>query len=219
MFCANCAAVLGEGDAACGQCGSKVGGGGASPQDRVAGALGDTRAVSREIARDPTGNLGAAFAQLGAERALLVSVVFVALFAGAFSFAAKGIASLNPFGGLVPTLPLFLGAAAFPAALAGTFAVARKLAAGEGTFAADLFIAAVAVLPLGIVWGLVGLLGVQNVEVLVVAGFSAFCMTVMLLFAGLSRLSQVNERVALFLVPIAMLLAAWGAKVVATAVL
>ena len=107
------------------------------------------------------------------------------------------------FLGLVPLL-----------AFALTSLVTRRVFQGRGgSMEADVFIAGTALLPMAVVALLGGIVGVANGEIIAVLFVFALCYTILFLFAGATRLSEISEPVAIPAVALMLLITIWIAKV------
>ena len=95
----------------------------------------------------------------------------------------------------------------------------RKAFQGEGNFGHDSFIAGASLLPFGFAALVAAILGLGNLEV--IAGFTlfAFCLTILMLFAGLTRIYKISERSATIAVPLMLTASAWLSKIIYTAML
>jgi hypothetical protein len=118
--------------------------------------------------------------------------------------ARKDIAAV---GGLVPFV-----------SLVGAMALARQIFRGNGRFAGDVFAAGAALLPSGFLVLAAALLGVANVEVIVILSLFALTYSILMLYAGCSRIGGISEAGAAPGVPIILLLSAWITKIIVTPV-
>src|ERR1035441_5210222 len=93
--------------------------------------------------------------------------------------------------------------------MAGASALARLVFRGKGGLSNDSFISGAAVLPLGCVPLLSSILGAGNIEVIGALMVFALCLTILMLFAGCTRIPMMSERMATIAVPLMLMLSAW----------
>jgi hypothetical protein len=106
------------------------------------------------------------------------------------------------------------------AAIVAACALARKIFAGtSGSIESDVFISGVAVLPFGIVALVGGMLGAGNLEVTGVFAVFALSYTILILYAGCTRISGISEGRAAPAVPVVILVTAWLSKILFSAML
>lgn len=236
MYCKSCGRALAENLRFCDGCGTDVNGGGAATTTPLSQQLkSEVRARSLDawqgvklFAKSPVGGLAESFALFDDQRAIQVGVVFaivyeIALLLGAFIFKSKAAALLGgflPIGELTAAQlfkVLFLGLVPF-ASLIGACALARKIFRGTGRFAGDVYTAGAVLLPTGFMVLAASLLGAANLEVILVLLLFALTYSVLMLYAGCSRIAAVSEAGAAPAVPIILLVSAWMTKVIVTAV-
>ena len=159
---------------------------------------------------------------MGQGRALGVGLIFGAGFAlcimfGAYNFLPhwKGLGVAPEF----PFLKVFLYALVPFISLAGASAVSRLVFRGKGQLGHDCFIAGTSLVPIGLVVLLAGVLGAGNIEVIVAFGVCALCVTILLLFAGMSRVCAISERAATIAVPVMLLASVWFSKIIYATIL
>lgn len=237
MFCQSCGAQF-DGDAAvaCIRCGYVTPGISSSSPDvgeQIRTSLRDAFDVLKKLAVDPVGGLGAAYAGLGEQRALRAGVTLCIAFAlacaaglvmGASQIQRLAYGALGPFGGAVGG-PRGLGgflttafqALTLPAAIAVVSLALRKMGSARPPVAADMFTAGAAVAPLGIAVLLSGIIGVANVELVLLLLFFALAYLVLMLYAGLTTVGTMSTRAAGPAVPATILLAGWLCKVIIAA--
>jgi len=205
-------------------------------QDEVKFRTKDAWQAIRIFAQSPVGGLQESFEMLGSSRALNAGVVFavvyeVMFFWAIYRFADHAGSSLHSLiggigGGFSPgelsaKLLIQLGFAGVVPfiTLAASGAIARKIFRGKGTLAGDIYIAGASLLPQGLFILLTSFLGVANLEVIMALFVFAVTYSVLMLFAGCSRISIIPEAGAAPAVPMMMLLSLWLTKVVIVAVL
>lgn len=74
-------------------------------------------------------------------------------------------------------------------------------------------------LPLSLYMLIAPFLGVGNIEIIMILTIFAVCLTVLLIFIGLTRISMISERVATIAVPLVILIWVWSAKVIYTVII
>jgi hypothetical protein len=212
----------------CGGCGQTVAAGpGIDVGAHFKALFGDALGALKTLARNPVSGMLDAFHALGPRRALVVGAAFgivydlCSLF-GTYLFLRH---NLGAFGGGIDGLPfltlLKLVVLGFVPLLAFALAslVMRRVFQGRGSMEADVFIAGVALLPAAAVALLGGIVGTGNGEIIAVLVVFALCYTILLLFAGATRLSEISEPVAIPAVALMLLATAWIVKVIFVATL
>jgi hypothetical protein len=136
----------------------------------------------------------------------------------------KGISTRGHDSGLADSIVLLVKLAFLAAVPLAGFAFAttalRKICrAPAGSLQGDVFIAGASLLPLGIASLLTALLGIGNVEVSVIVWVFAWCLLVLVLYCGLTKVAKLSDTVAVWAVPTMILLAGWISKTLAVAIL
>jgi len=98
--------------------------------------------------------------------------------------------------------------------LAVASSLARLIFRGRGTFVGDLYTASASLLPLGFLVLVSALLGPGNFEVILCLAVFAFTYSILMLYAGCSRIAGIPESGAAPAVPVMLLLATWLTKIV-----
>jgi hypothetical protein len=240
MFCKSCGRALAENLRFCDNCGTDVNDGGSGAATPIAQQLrSEVKARSLDawqgvklFAKSPVGGLPESFALFDDRRAIQVGIVFaiayeVAVLLGALIFKSRTEALLGgiiPIGQLMGDLTvkqlfkvLFLGLVPF-ASLIGACALARAVFRGTGRIAGDVYTAGAVLLPTGLLVLLASLLGAANFEVIAILFLFALTYSILILYAGCSRVGGVSEAGAAPAVPIILLLSAWITKILVTAV-
>jgi len=102
--------------------------------------------------------------------------------------------------------------------LAAALLIGAKVANGKGDLACKSFISGVSLLPLLIVSLISAIIGIGNIEVSLILFTVAICITVMILFNGLTRIEQLSDKAASYIVPLMLLGSAWIAKIFLTSI-
>jgi len=222
MFCQKCGAQVEDGAVACAKCSASL----VPPNpasiaaDKVGAASKDALQAFKMFASNPVAGLSVAFESLGPARALGVGITFGALFSLCVLFGIYRV--LGEWGrpqgfsgfikilvvAVVPFISLFVASV-----------LGRKAFRGEGGFGHDSFIAGASLLPFGFVALLAVILGVGNMEVIAVFTLFAVCLTILMLFAGLTRICKLSEQAATVAVPLMLIASAWLSKIIYTAML
>lgn len=222
MYCSKCGTQIQDNSVACSSCGASM----AAPNptalaaDKVKAASTDALQAFKMFASNPVAGLSVAFENLGPARALGVGIIFGTLFALCIVF---GVYRLLPewgrrrgFSGFLKILVV----AVVPfISLFGASVFGRKAFRGEGGFGHDSFITGASLLPFGFFAMLAGILGLGNTEVIAVFALFAVCLSILMLFAGLTRICKTSERSATIAVPLMLLASAWLSKIIYTAML
>ena len=226
MFCQKCGAQIQEQATTCGGCGATV----AAPNptaaaaavaaEKVRTASKDALGAFKMFATDPVPGLPVACKSLEPNRALGVGCVFGVVFALAIILAVYRV--LPQWGrpsGFVGFIKIFIFALVPYLSLLGATFCARKAVGGEGEVGHDAFIAGAALLPTAVVVLLAGILGVGNFEVIALFGTFALCLTILMLFSGLTRAYRASERSATIAVPLMLVASSWLSKIIYSAML
>lgn len=222
MFCQKCGAQIPDNATACSNCSASV----AAPNpaavaaDKVKAASKDALQAFKLFASNPVGDLSVAFEILGQARALGVGIAFGAAFALCVLFGIYRL--LGEWGrphGFSGFIKILVVAVVPFISLFGASVLGRKAFRGEGSFGHDSFIAGASLLPFGFVALLAGILGLGNIEVIAVFTLFAVCLTILMLFAGLTRICKLSERAASIAVPLMLIASAWLSKIIYTAML
>lgn len=235
MYCSHCAQALPAEAATCVTCGHTVPSAttpGRPASQEIGELLGrQAREASdhawkafRTLIVNPVGGLPGTYASLGASRALQAAVVFAIVYdlcvvLGVYRLARTsflwGFGAGESWFGIVAKLAV-LGAVPVVAST-GALLAARKLLRGQGSSIGDLFIATTALLPQGVAVLLSGVLGPDNLEIIVILLIFALCLSVLLIHQGCREVSGIREPGASLAVPAVILLSAWLSKILMTA--
>jgi hypothetical protein len=207
----------------CSNCGSAVGGANATAgatAERVKTASKDAMGAFLGLLGNPVGGLAPAARSLGSSRTLGVGIVFGLVFAVLFTMALhKGMGMLLGFGfGGDALFRIFITALVPFVALAAAGFGVRSVSGGNGGLGEDAFLAGAALLPFGAVTALAALLGMANLEVIMILNVFALCFTVLMIYAGLTEIYGLSVRAASLWVPGMFLVSFWLTKVIATAI-
>lgn len=234
-FCPNCGAETNPYAVVCVKCGVKL----TSAGDTFKPASQDALQAFKIFSVNPVGGLERAFETLGKSRAIGVGIVFAAIFdfcilIGTFLFFRRFTRFMDEFLGPLLLFSrretfmylgrfannafqffklLILGAVPFVSITAAS-AIARKIFRGAGSFAGDIFIAGASLLPLGFFVLLSSILGVKNIEVITVLAVFAICYTILMIYSGCTKISNIPEAGAALAVPIMLLLSGWLWKII-----
>jgi hypothetical protein len=236
MFCMSCGRALAENLRFCDGCGATAGGGAAVTRVAPLGEqiTSEVKARSRDawqgiklFARSPVGGLPESFRLFDDRRAMQVGIAFavlyeIALFIAGLIFKSRAqglLGGVLPIGEMTAT-QLFklmvLGLVPF-ASLIVAGALARQIFRGNGRFAGDVYTAGAVLLPSGLLALIAALLGAANLEVIMVLALFALTYSILMLYAGCSRIAGISEAGAAPAVPIILLLSAWITKVIVVA--
>jgi len=235
MFCMSCGRALAENLRFCDACGAELIRGGASSTTPLSQQLrSEVKARSQDawqafklFAKSPVGGLPESFALLNDQRAIQVGIVFavmyeIALLLGALIFksrVAQLLGGFLPIGELTASQlfkVLLLGLVPF-GSLVGASALARAIFRGTGRLPGDVYTSGAVLLPFGMFALTASILGAANVEVIGILLLFALTYSILILYAGCSRLGGISEAGAAPAVPIILLLSAWITKIIVTA--
>ena len=177
----------------------------------VSGAVDDAKAALALLWRNPVGGLAPAYEKLGAKRAGAAGVVFVVAASAVYLlliYTTEILRLLRPadFAGLLKLL--FATIASF-VAWAGALALARLAVRRAGSWEGDLFIAGSMSLGWVLALLLMAVVGWHNIEVVITICLAMICLTVLQVFAGLTRISGLTEQVATLAVPLVLIAGGW----------
>ena len=160
---------------------------------------------------NPVGGLPVFFQGLGKERALGVGIAFGIAYVVCFVFACqKFLTQLSSNSSL---FNLILASAANFLSIAGASFLTRKLFRGYGSFQGDIFIAGVALVPASLLLLISSLLGITNVEIIVIVMVVAITYTILMIYTGYHKISGIPENTAAFAVSVMLLLSGWLFKI------
>jgi hypothetical protein len=175
----------------------------------------DALEVLKLIATDPVGSLPSAFEKLGSHRAMRAGFALGSVSVVCALFLVyrtiSGLGAQAAFGDLFKIL--LVSVVPFASLLAVCIGI-KKLFKGEGALGHDAFIAGTAQLPTTILLLATAILGMGNVEVLIVIGLFSLCLTVLMLFSGFVRIYKIKEQTATYAVPLAILVNVWLCKII-----
>lgn len=224
MTCPQCGSDLSDIAAFCGACGGTI--------IRVEAQAGATEATGRsaEIERlaRVTWNVLKAIAVNPVERVPKTFFEFQKLEALKTGLVLAGLFDLCTMIGLFFALPRWVGSPGFadilkfllfgivpPAAVTGAIALARKTFHGRnGTIESDVFVAGASLVPISVALLLSGLLGSASIDIMAILAVFAFVYTVLILYTGCTRISEIEIPRAIPAVPIIILIAAWLSKII-----
>ena len=160
---------------------------------------------------NPVGGLPVFFQGLGKERALGVGIAFGIAYVVCFVFACqKYLTQLSSNSSL---FNLILASAANFLSIAGASFLTRKLFRGYGSFQGDIFIAGVALVPASLLLLMSSLLGITNLEIIVIVMVVAITYTILMIYTGCHKISGIPENAAAFAVSVMLLLSGWLFKI------
>jgi hypothetical protein len=156
---------------------------------------------------NPVGGLPVFFQGLGKERALGVGIAFGIVYVFCFVFAWQ------KFLGNSSIFNLILASAANFLSIAGASFLTRKIFQGYGSFQGDIFIAGVALVPVSLLILIGSLLGITNIEIIVIVMVVAITYTILMIYTGCHQISGIPESAAAFAVSVMLLLSGWLFKI------
>jgi hypothetical protein len=219
MFCSNCGNSMEGVVTACTTCGYAA----TQPAPDYTGevrsaafaALKDAWTVQKQLVRNPVGGVQSSFESLGERRAMIAGITLGAAFALVVMALVLVTSWRLHFAPSMKTLfgTFVLGIVPF-VGIAGASAAARAVFRGGSTFAADAFLAGVALQPVAILLILSAILGVGNGEVIAILGVVTWTCTILMLFAGSTRIAAIPENVAPIAVSFMLLLSLWLCKII-----
>lgn len=215
MFCPKCGTQLPDGSVACSSCGTtfaapRAGAAAAVASVRVKAASADAFGAFKSFMGNPVGGLADAYNSLGPGKALGVGITFGIVFAVCMLLSMYRVVPefLRPtgVGGFLKLV--VVAVVPFVALFVATLAV-RTVFRGEGTIGSDSFLSGASLLPLGIIALIASILGPSNWNVIQFLAIFSISITILMLFAGLTRIYKISERMATIAVPIMLLITAF----------
>ena len=161
---------------------------------------------------NPVGGLPVFFQGLGKERALGVGIAFGIVYIVCFVLACQKLLALLPQS-QSSLLNLILASSANFLSIAGASFLTRKLFRGYGSFQGDIFIAGVALVPASLLLLLSSILGIMNVEMIVIVMVVAITYTILMIYTGCHKISGIPENAAALSVSVMLLLSGWSFKI------
>lgn len=224
MFCSSCGVKNQDGASSCSSCGVSFENSGFNPdkaKEHVTKTANDAWIALKSLGLDPVGGLLQTYQSLGSVRALSVSFAFGLVFASCFAFVAYQIPQL----GFIPSIRglsgffkiMIIGLTPF-LSMSAACLIGSKVTNGKGDLASNFFISGVSLLPLSIFLLISATIGIKNIEVSFVLFTIAVCMTVMILFNGLTRIGQLSDKATSYAVPLIILISGWIAKIFLTSI-
>ena len=186
---------------------------------KVREASKDATQAFKTFATNPVGGLPLAFESLGATRAMGAGIVFavfsiLCVFIGVYvllpAFAKPDLFDSVKF--------ILFGAVPFVSLLAAS-AATRKVFGGHGSLHGDSFIAGAALLPFGFLVLVSSVLGLANLEIAALLVVFALCYGILMLYTGVTRISNVSDSRAAFAVPVMIIASFWLTKIIFGAML
>lgn len=190
-------------------------------KEQVKKTADDAWSALKSLGLDPVGRLLLTYQELGAIRASGVGIAFGIFFALSFVFlsykipAIGMIRSMDGIGGFIKLL--VVGFTPF-LSLTAACLIGAKVGNGKGDIASKSFISGVSLLPLLITALISTVIGVGNIEVSLILFTVSICITVMILFNGLTRIEELSDKSASYIVPLMLLGSAWIAKIILTSI-
>ncbi len=177
------------------------------------------------LAGNPVGALKQTYDTLGDAGALRVGVSFgvvsvVCFLLGGYlmlpSFIREDFFQMVGFGGVIKCIIFAL--MPFVCTTACGLGL-RKAVGSAGGIGGDCFIAGTALLPISI-WALLsGIVGLTNVDFIGILTVFAFCIAIMIFYAGYTQISMVPGRLATYAVPLTIVLSLWLSSVVGRSII
>ena len=218
MFCPKCGTQLPDGSIACSSCGTsfaapRAGAAAGVAGERMKAASADAFGAFKTFMGNPVGGLADAYAALGPAKAMGVGLTFGVVFAVCTMIATYRIMPFRPDGAKGFFLILLFAVIPFIALMVSALAV-RTVFRGEGAPGSDSFLAGAALLPFGFFLIIASLVGLGSIDLLYFLSLFAVCLTILMLFAGITRIYRISERGATIAIPIMLIATAWLSKVI-----
>jgi len=230
MYCQQCGGELAAGVSQCPECHHPVGKvpdavGRATEEARQAAAA--AGAAFRLFVMNPVGGLSTAYKSIGEQRSAAAGVALgiissLLLATGMFLVQRRAARGLDLFFVAPPGFSAFLKLVLVSVVAVGvlgiTVLVLKTAFGGSRGASGSLFTAGAGTSYLGLLFILAGILGLKNVEVILLLGVFAMCYVTLILYTGFTQILSIHEGRAAFMLPVTLLLSAWLAKVIYVAV-
>jgi hypothetical protein len=178
----------------------------------------DALAAFKTLATSPVVGMAPAFNGLGPARAMGAGIAFGVVSALLLVFVSYRMTSGYEHNAGFFFKSLLASLVPFVSLVAATFG-ARMVFGGQGGINHDCFVAGASMLPLVLVFLVTFILGPQNYQIIGVCFIFGICLTVLMLFAGLTRISGISEKAATFAVPCVVLISIVLSKVLENAIM
>lgn len=223
MFCPSCGAQLAEQSKFCNACGKNLSLVNASStsfasssqfQEKAKAVSKDAFNAFKVFFVNPVGGLGTTYEQLGETKAQNVGIIFSVVFTLLSLF---GILLLLPsflrpdFGDI---LKMIFSLLILPVSMFVVLIGIRTVLQRKANYKADIFITGASILPLGFLILLAGIFNLGNLEVIVALALYAISFTILILYAGCTKILKISETASTISTPIIILLSVWLTKVI-----
>jgi len=178
----------------------------------------DALKAFKTLALNPVGGMKVAFDNLGAQRAMMVGVAFgialdLSIVAGLGFSRALADQSFE-----VVLKVLILGLVPLGSATVGC-TTARKVFRGHGNVQSDIFIAGASLLPFAVPLLAIGILGLGNIEIVIVIGVFASTTAILMMYSGCTTVQGISDAAATLCVPLMIVADAYAAKIIVMSLL
>ena len=224
MFCPSCGTQLPDNAVVCTNCGKKFTTSSSNDiGDKAMDASKSAFQAFKLLIVNPVGGMAEAYNNLGPQKALMVGIVFAIAFTIFFLIGVLRIGSMISFAlyniNFGDAIKLLITGALFPVSVFGSTLLFLTLFKGEINIDKAIFISGVAVLPIGIIWLIGGILGVTNFDIIGVIMVFALTYTILLLFSGTTKLSNISEQKSAITVSLIILVSLWLFKILFSAIM
>jgi len=191
--------------------------------EKAVGAFKNALAAFKILALNPVAGLTSAFESLGPGHAVGVGITYGLMFSLSLLLAfyrEPGMFLGEPPAGFSNFIKYLLLALVPFASLCVANVAARMIFCGKSSFSNDCFVAGAALLP----WGVIVLLAsvfrpTESYNLVAISIVFAICLSILMLFYGLTRVCKISEKAAALAEPCIIILAAFMWKVISQAML
>jgi hypothetical protein len=227
MFCPKCGTQVADTATTCPSCGTALGApraAGPAAAEKVKAASTDALGAFKVFWANPVGGLAPAYESLGPSRALAVGITFGVVFAlcalfGMYRFVSGMFGAYGGGMGVGGFLKLVVIVIVPFVSVAAACAAIRMVFGGSGSLGTDCFIGGASLLPFAVVALLQALLGPGDYQTIMIVALFAVCITILMLFTGLTRVYKISERSATLAVPLIVVVSAFLSKTIYLAML
>ncbi len=209
MFCSKCGSSIGDDAQFCPNCSApaKAGPSGPGAADKMKGASKEALKAFKGFALSPVGGLAPACESLPGKSSMAVGIVFGVAYVVCVLLGGMIMARFHLGGiGVVGILKLILVIVMPFVSIVVISLAARAITHSAGSLNSDCFVAGAALLPIGIVALVGGILGPGNYQVTGILSIFAGSTCLLMVFVGLTRISKMSDLAATIAIPLMMVL-------------
>ncbi len=212
VFCSKCGSVIPDDAQFCSKCSAPTKAGASAPSgpgaaDKVKGASKEALKAFKGFALSPVGGLAPACEALPGKSSMAVGIVFGVAYVVCVLLGGMIMVRFHLHGiGVVDILKLILAIVMPFVSIVVISLAARAITHSAGSLNSDCFVAGAALLPIGIVALVGGILGPGNYQITGILSIFAGTTCLLMVFVGLTRISKMSDLAATIAIPLMMVL-------------